>query len=69
MSEHQPAFRKCTPAVRRGIQYAIAQLAFDIEHSAPNTIDGVPVTTGVDLGDLSAARDYLRYLMQSKEAA
>lgn len=59
----QPAFRKFTPAVERGITYAIAALEFDSAHGpALNSDAGAEATAiGVSKDDLQAAAEWLRH--------
>jgi len=62
--EYKPAFRKWTPAVERGIRYALAQLMFDAQHT-PLDADGKPITCGISNDDLFAAHDWLRHQFES----
>lgn len=62
--EQQPAFRKWTPAVERGIKYAIASLDFDaqfrldVTKDAGNDLEPIPGLTVPD--DMQAAATWLR---------
>lgn len=63
MSTDAPAFRKFTPAVERGITYAIAALEFDAKHGPALNSDAKTEATpiGVSKDDLAAAADWLRH--------
>lgn len=61
--QQQPAFRKWTPAVERGIQYAIASLDFDAKYrlnAIADDVDGVPIPGLTIPDDMQAASTWLR---------
>lgn len=64
--KEEPAFRKWTPAVERGIVYAITQLEFDAEHSPIDPETGNKLST-IDNKDLLAAAEWLRAQTKKRE--
>ena len=70
---NEPAFRKWTPAVERGIRYAVASLEFDAEHEPDpivlnfRTGETRPAETAVDNADLKAAAVWLRAQIEKRE--
>ena len=60
--QQQPAFRKWTPAVERGIRYALAALDFDAAHRLDAlAADGATSIPGLVVpDDMRAAAQWLR---------
>lgn len=61
------AFRKLTPRVRKGLQYAIASLEFDAKHGLTLSADAMP---GVNVKEhftpetLEATAEWLKYQLK-----
>lgn len=66
MSEHVPAYLKFTPAVEKGVRYAIAMLDVDSTFQLIDTEHGGPLAGTTSPDDLAAARDWLRYIVNKK---
>lgn len=66
MSEHVPAYLKFTPAVEKGVRYAIAMLDVDSTFQLIDTEKGGPLAGTTSPDDLAAARDWLRYTLNKK---
>lgn len=62
---HQPAYRRYTESVDKGILHAIAALEIDGKFDLINPDVGGPLSS-VRSEDLLAAAEYLRYLRKSK---
>lgn len=68
----QPAFRKWTPAVERGIRYAIASLDFDAKYrlnAIADDVDGKPIPGLIVPDDIKAAAEWLRAQYAKREEA
>lgn len=70
--EQQPAFRKWTPAVERGIKYAIASLDYDAKYRL-NVIEddpnGQPIAGLIVPDDMQAAATWLRAQLAKRDDA
>lgn len=63
MIENRKVF---TAAVERGIKYAIAQLEFDAKSGPVTLSDGAEIPVGITATELTAAAEWLRYVVSRK---
>lgn len=61
VTKAEPAYRKWTPAVERGVKYLLAVAEFDAKNGPITLSDGTPADPAIKNEDIAAAGDWLRH--------